>query len=92
MCVLHRCDNPRCVNPGHLFLGTKKDNAIDREQKNRGARMTGRGEKSGTAKVNAGQVMEIRASSDLLANIAAQYGISETQVWRIKHRRQWSHL
>lgn len=36
MLVLHRCDNPKCINPVHLFLGTHRDNAIDREQKLRG--------------------------------------------------------
>lgn len=36
MCVLHRCDNPPCINPEHLFLGTLKQNALDRDAKHRG--------------------------------------------------------
>ena len=36
VCVCHKCDTPLCVNPDHMFLGTQKDNAIDRERKNRG--------------------------------------------------------
>lgn len=38
LCVLHRCDNPCCVNPKHLFVGTKTDNALDRDRKNRQAK------------------------------------------------------
>jgi hypothetical protein len=46
LCVLHRCDNPPCVNPAHLWLGTQADNAADRETKKRGNHA--RGERHGT--------------------------------------------
>lgn len=73
LCVLHRCDAPACVRPGHLFLGTQKDNAEDRERKGRSnhphgdqhfARRTperlARGERHGNAVLSSAQVAEIR--------------------------------
>ena len=47
LCVLHRCDNPPCINVGHLFLGTKADNAADRDAKGRGRYPGTRGDRNG---------------------------------------------
>lgn len=47
-CVLHRCDNPPCCNPGHLFLGTNQDNVHDRESKGRGRPLRGENHPSRT--------------------------------------------
>ena len=71
--VLHTCDNPECVNPDHLWLGTNADNAKDRDNKGRQVTPTGenhgthtmpestcRGEKNGIAKLTAVEVLEIR--------------------------------
>lgn len=53
LCVLHRCDNPKCGNPSHLFLGTKTDNAADRDKKLRQSK----GEKVNTSKLTTAQVL-----------------------------------
>jgi hypothetical protein len=57
--VLHRCDNPRCVNPGHLFLGTQTDNMRDMWAKRRGRRP--RGADVAVAKLDAEKVRALRA-------------------------------
>lgn len=58
LCVLHTCDNPGCVNPAHLYLGTQQDNADDRETKGRGHEKSG--EANGRAKLTAEEVWQIR--------------------------------
>lgn len=58
ICVLHKCDNRKCVNPNHLFLGTYQDNATDRKNKGRGNIPTG--VKNPRTKLSIKQVKEIR--------------------------------
>ena len=80
--VCHTCDNPSCVNPGHLFLGTQKDNLDDMTKKNRQAS----GEKNGMASITDDSVMKIRslaATGTKQYTIADMFGISQAQVSRI---------
>jgi hypothetical protein len=89
--VLHRCDNPRCVNPTHLFLGTPADNSADMVSKDRQAR----GERSGNAKLTADQAREIwrrRSTGEPLRSIAADYGVSPDLVCKIARGKLWKHL
>lgn len=91
MFVCHRCDNPECVRPDHLFLGTAADNAYDRGIKKRNAF----GEKSGTAILKEKEVLEIDALIDLRIPeraIAAQFGISRRSIQKIKYRENWKHI
>jgi len=98
MCVLHRCDNPLCVNPRHLFLGTRRDNNIDKVNKGRarGGRMSG--VSNPASKLTEPEVRSIRkmAASDTSrgsqARIARRFGVSETMVSYIVRRKKWSHL
>lgn len=86
--VCHKCDNPSCVNPSHLFLGTQRDNMRDCSSKGR-ARGGVRGEQNGNAKLNADQVRAIRMSNLPRREVIARYGISKTQYGNIKRGDQW---
>ena len=91
MCVLHRYDNPRCVNPRHLFLGSVSDNQQDMMKKGRSTR----GEKHGNAKLTELQIHEIRRM--LLDGIdqrivAQKYGVSQTTVSEINTGKKWGWL
>jgi hypothetical protein len=90
MCVLHRCDNRVCVNPGHLFLGTHQDNMTDRDQKGRSAPQVG--ELNHNAKLTSSIV---RAIKQLLicgrsqVSLARHYNVGKTAIADIKHGRTW---
>ena len=87
--VCHRCDNPCCVNPEHLFIGTQKQNVDDRDAK--GRRNQARGERQGSSKLSAEQVLAIRLDSRKQSVIAAEYGISRAHVGNLKANRAWKH-
>jgi hypothetical protein len=86
--VCHRCDNPSCVNPDHLFLGTVADNASDMVSKGRQAI----GGKINTAKLSPEQVHEIRNSSLSNRQASKVYGVSPSQIGNIKRNESWGWL
>jgi hypothetical protein len=86
--VLHRCDNRKCVNPEHLFLGTFQDNMDDMVSKGRHAH----GKRNGHVKLTEDQVKEIRSSEETGRALAKRFGVSEATVSMAKHRKNWAHL
>jgi hypothetical protein len=87
--VLHACDNPACINPAHLSVGTVKQNMADREAR---GRRDVRGAQIGTSKLTAEQAREIKFSATPVKDAAVNYGIRETHVWRIRTGRSWAHI
>lgn len=90
MWVLHRCDNPRCVNPEHLFLGTHSDNMNDMYSKGRG--LNRKGERHCLSLLTDEQAMEIRTSSLSIDDLANKFGISPHTVRNIRNKNSWKHL
>lgn len=88
LCVLHKCDNPKCSNPNHLFLGTKKDNAIDRNLKGRGKNPVHKGNHP-MAKLSVDQVKEIKKSSLSMNELSEKYGASINMIRRILNGSRW---
>ena len=89
-CVCHRCDNRRCCNPSHLWLGTNADNVRDRDAKGRHKPLKGSRVKS--AKLTEEQVARIRQDRRPLKEIAAEYGIAYCHLCDIRSRKWWKHV
>lgn len=93
MLVCHSCDNPKCVNPNHLFLGTYADNVNDMMAKGRNPDK--RGERHHLAKLTNKDVQEIRqlaAQGISKAEIAKRKGIDQSTVSRIVNHKRWLHI
>ena len=90
MLVCHHCDNPRCVNPKHLFIGTQKDNLADRGAKGRFHPVNG--ESNGMSKLTEHQVLAILKDGRPQKTIAAEHGITRPMVSQIKRGHSWKHL
>jgi hypothetical protein len=94
MLVLHDCDNPKCVNPEHLFLGTHLDNAKDREQKGRGRNWRAQGDKHPNAKLTLEKVAQIRqrfANGETARDLAKEFGIHHQTIYPIISRKRWNY-
>lgn len=100
MLICHTCDNPICVNPAHLWVGTKGDNNRDMIAKGRNwlqqsPQRQARGEQQGSAKLTEAKVREIRRLHSLGHSskaLAVQFGISQSTAHTIISRKGWKHV
>jgi hypothetical protein len=101
--LLHRCDNPPCCNPYHLFVGTRADNCRDMYEKKRDAISRGthrgfdvkRGEQVETAKLTSSQVLEIRRLKTLGVSskaLAKQFGVDPSTISLAYRGKRWRHV
>ncbi len=94
MLILHHCDNPPCVNPKHLFMGTQQDNMDD--MINKGRAIAPKGEVQGHSKLNADQVRAIRqlyaTGKYLQRELGEMYGVHGHHIGSIVRREWWKHI
>lgn len=100
ICVLHKCDTPLCVNPSHLFLGTKLDNVRDMIAKGRKVIAWNpenkppimRGAEHWRSKLTEEQAREIKYSKEPTKFLTEKYGVERSVIKRIRSGRSWKHL
>ena len=86
MVVRHTCDNPGCINPDHLLLGTHADNVMDKVKRNRGAT----GTKNGRSKLTESDVISIYLDDDTpKETLAKEHGVDAKAIRDIKNRVTW---
>ena len=86
--ICHKCDNPKCINPHHLFMGTTQDNVDDKMRK--GRFVTTPGEKNGYAKLKANQIADILSDTRPQRTIGKEYGVSQSAISLIKLGKTWA--
>ena len=97
LCVCHHCDNRKCVNPNHLFLGTQKDNIADAEQKGRrtNVKIFQKGSEHPNAKLNeklVHQIKQLYKKKKRQCEIARIFNIDRRQIHSIISENTWNHV
>jgi hypothetical protein len=91
LCVCHRCDNPSCINPDHLFLGTNAENTADRQAK--GRQRYAIGSACGRAKLTEEEVSVILAAEGVThRKLADRFGVTQSTISEIRSRKIWTHV
>lgn len=91
--VLHRCDNPPCINPLHLFLGTNLDNSNDKVSKGRQPFL--KGELNGASKLTEELIIlcrKLHSEGRSQNSLAKQFGVHQASMWRAMTGKSWKHI
>ncbi len=90
--VCHHCDQPLCVNPDHLFIGTNADNMSDCSKKGRAKGPSFKGSEHPSAKLTDDAVRDIRTSALTGVALAKKYGVRPTLISEVRRHRIWRHI
>jgi hypothetical protein len=90
--ILHSCDNPACVNPKHLRIGTPADNTADMMSRGRCGWKSQLGETNAASRLTKELVLEIRASPLTQVELAKKYGVTQANISSIILRKTWKHI
>lgn len=94
-CLLHKCDNPKCVNLKHLFEGSPKDNNQDRKRKGRNGKVDFSGIKHPRSRLTENQIIQIRQFSKVgatYAELSRIYKVSDVMIKYIVKGERWKHI
>src|ERR1700753_2039822 len=86
--VLHKCDNRKCINPDHLYLGDNAQNVKDRVQRNRGAIA----ERNASSKLTTKEVTKIKKMTGTLRSVSEKFGVAIATIDDIRRGRTWKHV
>ncbi len=88
--VCHSCNNPKCVNPDHLYLGSYQDNT--KQAVEQGRQFVAKGELNGSCKLTEAEILAIKSDTRSQRKIAKEYNCSQLHVSRIKRNLVWRYL
>ena len=93
LCVCHKCDNRKCVNPDHLFLGSIIDNTMDMVKKGRARGNSANGSLHPASKLVESDILYIRQHPEIpLPELAEKFGVSKGNIWCVRHNKTWTHI
>lgn len=88
----HRCDNPECVNPTHLYWGTAWENSRDMWERNPPSRLARNGQENPASKLDDNKVREIRSSPLGPVALGRKFGVSTATIIKVIRRSTWKHV